>query len=234
MRHLKTVHVCLAFAALLLAATPALAADHIDSPAATAEPTADISDLYAWMTPEADKVNLVLNVSPFATADSVFSDAVVYAFHVNSSMGYGMDQTETLVLCKFADAATIECWAGDEYVTGDPSSLDGISSESGAIKVFAGLRNDPFFMEFTGFTNAVATATGAAPGLVFDEAGCPAVDEATSAALVGLLTSGTDGAPASDTFAGSNVMSLVVQIDKSVLTAGGPLLGVWASTHAAQ
>lgn len=232
MRHL-TRHIVFALAGLAMA-TPALAADHIDSPAATAEPAADISDLYAWMTPDASKVNLVLNVSPFAGADSSFSDAAVYAFHVNSSAGYGMDQTETLILCKFADAAIIECWAGDEYVTGDPSSLEGITSEGGGLKVFAGLRNDPFFMEFTGFTNAVATATGAAPGLVFDEAGCPAVDEATSAALVGLLTSGTDGAPASDTFAGSNVLSLVVQVDKSVLTGGGPLLGVWASTHAAQ
>ncbi|MEN9581807.1 MAG: hypothetical protein RJA70_4816, partial [Pseudomonadota bacterium] len=37
------------------------AADHIDSPAAVAEPAADITDLYAWMDADAKHLNLVLN-----------------------------------------------------------------------------------------------------------------------------------------------------------------------------
>lgn len=211
----------------------AFAADHIDSPAAVSDPAADITDLFAWMTPEADKLNLVMNVTPFAGADAAFSTATQYVFHVNSSAGYGMEQTETMVLCQFYAADAIECWANGEYVTGDPSDPAGIASASGGLKVFAGLRNDPFFMEFTGFTNTVETVVAAAPNLTFDDAGCPAVDEATSNALVGLLTSGADGAPASDTFAGANVLSLVVQVDKSVVNSGGPVFGIWASTHSA-
>ncbi len=224
----------LALGALLIPAI-SLAADHIDSPSAVADPAADITDLYAWMSSDASKVNLVLNVSPFAGAQSQFSDAVQYVFHVNSSTGYGEAQTETRIICEFDDAGAVACWAGsDEYVTGDASAVAGLASSSGALKVFSGLRNDPFFMENVGFNNTVSAVLAAAPSLTFDGAGCPALDQATSNALVGLLQSGTDGAAASDTFAGSNVLSLVIQVDKDVVSSGGPLLGVWASTHAAQ
>ena len=212
--------------------TAAWAADHVDAPAASAEPTADIADLYAWMTPDAAKLNLVMTVNPFATAASMWSDAVIYAFHIESSPAYGMPGDSAEVLCRFYDATQIECWAEGEYVVGDPSNPAGISSESGALKVYAGLRDDPFFFELTGFNNAIAAVIDAAPALDFDPAGCPQVDADTSGALIGLLTSGTDGAPASDTLAGANVLSLVVQIDKTVINSGGPILAIWSSTHA--
>jgi hypothetical protein len=210
-----------------------MAADHDDSPAAGAEPTADITDVYAWMTSDASKVNLVMDVAPFATAGTQFGTAVTYALHVNSSAGYGMPQQETQVLCQFYDYSKIECWAGDEYVEGDPSATSGISSSSGKLKVFAGLRNDPFYMEFVGFSETVKAVVAAAPSLNFDADGCPALDSGTSAALVGQLQSGMNGAAASDTFAGSNVLALVVQIDKTVVNGNGPVLAVWGSTHTA-
>ena len=49
--------------AVLLTAAVSYAADHIDSPATVAEPTADITDLYAWMTPDAQKLNIIMNSS---------------------------------------------------------------------------------------------------------------------------------------------------------------------------
>jgi len=211
------------------------AADHIDSPAPIATPAADITDYFAWMTPDATHVNLVMTVSPFATADSQWSDAIVYAMHVSSMEGYGAEDVEkSQLICRFynADGSGVECWMGDEYVAGDPSDPAGIWSESGMIRVYAGLRNDPFFFEFTGFQNAVSTVIGAASSLEFDDEGCPAVDEATSGVLVGQLQSGADGAEASDTFAGANVLALVVQIDKSLVNGGGQFLSTWASTHA--
>jgi len=223
----------LALGAVLIPAA-SYAADHIDSPTAVGEPAADITDLFAWMSSDASKVNLVLAVSPFAGAESKFSDAVQYAIHVNSSTGYGEAQTETLILCQFDTAGAIECWAGaDEYLSGDASAEQGLASSSGAFKVFAGLRNDPFFMENVGFNEAVSVVVGAAGALTFDGDGCPGVDAATSGVLVGQLQSGADGAAATDTFAGANVLSLVVQVDKALLTGGGPILSVWASTHTA-
>jgi hypothetical protein len=217
-------------AALLGLPAVALAADHIDSPAAEGESTADITDLYAWMSSDAQHLNLVLDVHHNAGPNASFSDATQYVFHVNSSVGYGEAQSETAVLCQFYDETHIECWAGDEYLTGDPSDPEGIVSASGKLRVFAGLRNDPFFMELAGFKETVGIVVGAAPSLTFDEHGCPAVDAATSGALVGQLQSGPGGVAASDTFAGSNVLALVVQVDKSVVTSGGPLLSSWGTT----
>lgn len=229
--NIKTPLLGLAFGTLLIPVVT-MAADHIDSPAAVAEPAADLTDLYAWTSPDASKINLIMDATPFAGSDAKFSDAVQYIFHVNSSGGYGMPQTETKIICEFDAASEIQCWAGSEdYAQGDASAEAGLMSVGGGMKVFAGLRNDPFFMEFTGFTNAVSTVVSAAAGLTFDDQGCPLVDEGTSGVLVGQLQSGADGAAASDTFSGANVLSLVIQIDKELVNAGGPLLGVWASTH---
>ncbi len=232
-KNVKLRFVTSALIVVCAAGGTALAADHIDSPAAIAEPTADLTDFYAWMSDDASSLNMVMGMHPFATADSRFSDAVTYAFHVGSTTGYGEAEQSTDVICRFYDSGSkIECWAGDEYLTGDPSDPAGLTSDSGKLRVFAGLRNDPFYFELTGFTNAVKTVVEAAPSLSFDDDMCPVLDAETAGAIVGLLSSGNDGAPASNTLAGANVLALVVQVDKSVVNSGGPLLAAWASTHA--
>jgi hypothetical protein len=209
-----------------------LAADHGDAPAGS-ERTADITDLYAWMTSDTSKLNLVMGVASGATASTTFSNAVTYVFHVSSMQGYGQPQQATDIICKFADSVNIECWLGGEYVAGDPSSPEGITSQSGKVRVFAGLRDDPFFLEYTGFANAVTTATAAAAAgdVTFDANGCAQLSAEQQGLVVGQLTHGENGAPPSNTFAGQSVLALVLQVDKSLVTVGGPLLGVWASTH---
>jgi hypothetical protein len=121
------------------------AADHTDSPAATGEPTADILDLYAWMSSDAKKVNVALTMSAFATAKSAFGTSTQYAVHINRSEGYGKTATETQIICQFYAADKLECWANGHYVEGDPSFTNGLTSSSGKLRVFAGLRDDPFF-----------------------------------------------------------------------------------------
>lgn len=209
----------------------ASAADHIDGPSAQIDPAADISDVFAWMNADASRLNLVANVFYSAGPTAAFSPALQYAFHIGSGAAFGDVADEALVLCQFYDTDRIECWAGDDYVTGDPSDPAGLVSESGGLRVFAGLRDDPFFMEFDGFNETVATVVAAAPSLSFVD-GCPTLDSETQGALVAQLQSNAEGAPASDTFAGSNVLSLVVQVDPAVLNLNGPVLAVWASTHA--
>lgn len=205
------------------------AADHLDGPAATADPTADITDLLAWMNPDASSLRMALNVTPFAGDDATFSDAVGYVFHVGSAPAFGEATEETELLCAFYAATELECWLGDEYVVGDASSEDGLVSESGGLRVFAGLRNDPFFFEFGGFGAGVAAVKAASPDV--DADGCPQLDQATADGVVGLLQSNPDGGPARDTFAGSNVLALVVEVDVNLVNGGGPVLATWASTH---
>jgi hypothetical protein len=212
----------------------ARAADHLDGPAAQADKTTDINDVYAWM--ENGKLVVAVNVFPVADATSEFSDAAWYVIHVNSAAAYGMAQTETTIICGFDAAQSATCWFGDdaaEIVQGDASAAAGLATASGKAKVFAGLREDPFFFNLGGFNDTRAAVVAAAGGLTFDAAGCPAVDAATSAALVGMLQGSNNGAGAAvDFFASLNTLSIVVELDASLVNAGGPVLGVWASTHA--
>lgn len=227
-----------AFALAIAASGPlAFAADHRDSPAAVAEPAADINDVYAWA--ESDKVIIAMTVFPIATAESKFSDAIQYAFHVESSSGYAMAGSSKDVICTFDAAQKIQCWVGDpgaakadDYITGDASVTSGITSDSGKMKVFAGLRADPFYFNLDGFRDTVATVKAAAPSLMFDADGCPALDAATSGILIGQLQGTMSGAqPAANFFETLNTLSIVIELDKSLLTGGGSTLAVWASTH---
>lgn len=211
-------------ALLMVGLETAQAADHIDGPGAVADPTADITDLFAWTNSNATKINLIMNVGPLGSATG-FSDAVTYAFHIESTQEYGVAGTSALVTCEFYDGVNIECWGPGVYVTGDASDPAGIANTASSLKVFAGPRNDPFFMEFAGFTDAVGAVVDAG---ITPDGTCPAVDAGTSAALVGLLTGG--GTPV-DTFAGSSVQSLVVQIDKALVAEGGPILAISAATY---
>jgi hypothetical protein len=208
------------------------AADHRDGPAATADPAADITDVYAWMSTDKTKVDLVMDVYPNAPAGAMFSDQTLYVFHLNSAGTFGGTATETKIICGFDTAQKITCWVGSgEMVTGDASATAGITSASAKTKVFAGLRDDPFFFNLTGFKATAAAVASAASSLTFDASGCPALDTATATALVAQLSHGAAGAAAASDFAGQNVQSIVIEVDTALVTPGGKFLGVWGSTH---
>src|SRR5205085_3071043 len=116
-------------------------------------------------------------------------------------------------------------------VTGDASAEGGLRSRDGKVRVFAGLRNDPFFFNLPGFRATARIVAGAAGSLTFDPAGCPALDAATSAALVGQLQTAPGGGPAVDNFARFNVLAIVVSVSKSLVTRDGPVVAVWGSTN---
>jgi hypothetical protein len=223
--------------AVALGGTSAFAADHRDSVAAVASPAADINDVYAWV--EAEKVVLAMTVFPVADANSKFDDALLYAFHVESSAGFGMAGTSKDIICTFTTDQAIDCKVGDpnegdvdDSVAGDASKETGLASASGKINVFAGLRADPFYFNLDGFRDAVATVKTAAAGLTFDGAGCPGVDAATSGVLVGMLQGTMMGTmPAANFFGTLNTLAIVMELEKSLIAPGGSTVAVWASTH---
>ena len=241
---MRTRHLghCLALAALLLPLT-ARAADHQDGPAASADPASDITDVFAWMAPDTAHVYLVMDVFPAATASSNFSNTTQYVFHTNAAPAFGSAATATRdIICTF-DTGTpqkISCWAGSSYVTGDASSTNGITSSDGKLKVFAGLRDDPFFFNLDGFKDAAADAHASAGNLTFNAGGCPDLTKSPTGSsktyqqiLFADLTHTAHGnGPAVDHFAKLNVLSIALQVDKNlILQGGGPTVGVWASTN---
>src|SRR5687768_2447839 len=146
----KQVFLALTFASALSTAPVASASDHLDTPTVIADPAADIGDLYAWTSPDGRRLNLVLDI-----VGHRFSDRIQYVFHVDSGKRLGRTAATTTVVCQFDTAGAVECWAGDtEHVAGDASNETGIASTSGRLRVFAGLRNDPFFNNVRGTRSA--------------------------------------------------------------------------------
>src|SRR6478752_458064 len=68
--------------------------DHISGPRALAEPIADITDVYAFPSPERpDHLVLVMNTLPFAKPSDVLSEGLVYRFRLRPlTANGGIDQ----------------------------------------------------------------------------------------------------------------------------------------------
>ena len=223
----------LAIVMMLCLSHSSRSADHVDGPAASADPAADITDVLAWMSPDAQQVFLAMNLTRNATTASKFSDSVQYVFHTTSRPSFGAPPSpEVTLICTFNQAQIIQCWAGnDEYVTGVASIIEGVVSDDGKFRVFAGLRNDPFFFNLAGFRETGRMVASAAASLQFDPAGCPILDAATSTALVTQLRTAPGGGPAVNNFNRFNVLAIVMVIDKSIVTKNGPILSFWGSTN---
>src|SRR5690242_17940261 len=96
----KKGKLALAMLAALLALPPAYAADHIDGPAAAADPAADITDVFSWMSSDASRLFLVMSLTRDASEASRFSDQVQYVFHTTSQPSFGAPSTETDIVCQ--------------------------------------------------------------------------------------------------------------------------------------
>lgn len=223
-------------------ARPAQSADHKDAPKTTMEQAADINDVYSWV--EGNNLVMAMTVFPFAEATAKFSDKVQYVFHTTSGAAFGPGTGSANVICTFTTAQIASCWIGaaadGDYVTGNASAAAGITSASGKTKVYAGRINDPFFFNLTGFKDAtVKVEAYPAAALAFNSQGCPTgVTQAISATLTDTLKETASTAnPAravTDDFATAQGLVIVVQVDRALLTKGGPTVSVWASTNRGQ
>jgi len=202
------------------------ASDHLDTAAVIADPASDIGDIYAWASGDGKRLNLVMTI-----VGGKFSDHVRYEFHVDSGKSLGNTATTTKISCEFNSAFAPDCRLGDiDRARGDASAESGLDGERHRFRVFAGLRDDPFFNNVRG-TRAALNVAGAAmvEGAPKDAAGCPHFDARTRAKILDEWRH-TDGQAGSNLLAGWSTAALVIEVDLDVLNAGGPLLGVWATT----
>lgn len=227
-RHARTCRAIALSIAGALAAPVSSASDHLDTPTVIADPSADIGDLYAWTSPDGRRLNLVLDI-----VGGKFSDQLQYVFHVDSGKQLGKTRATTSILCRFDVANAVECWAGTaDHLRGDAGSPAGIEGTHRRFRVFAGLRDDPFFNNVKGTRHAYeAVAEALAHGTIMDPAGCPQLDAATSHEVLDRWRHTGEG-PAKNFLAGWTSAALVVSVDLDVVNRGGKLLGVWAGTYA--
>src|SRR5256885_9479661 len=131
---------------------------HRDGPLATANPTADITDVYAFRSPENNN-NLVLaiDVNPLiAPSDNgtrgVFDPTVQYQVHLNKSGGLTDDITVNIRVTSSPNNVIIEgMGAPISAAITPPGATTPIVTNPGNVKVFAGLRDDPFFFDLAAF-----------------------------------------------------------------------------------
>ena len=190
--------------------------DHISGPRALAEPIADITDVYAFPSPERQgHLVLVQNTLPFAQPSAQFSDGLVYRFRLrplaaggpNDPAPFAVAEEEFVFDCVFSDPAAGDGARGQEGVCTTPAGdtvTFRVNDEQGGsghgLRVFAGPRWDPFIMDAPAALKTIATGK-----LAFTDPGSIFLD-------------------------GKNVMSLVVEVDHAERLDGVELVGVVAET----
>jgi Domain of unknown function (DUF4331) len=204
-------------AATLITGGVIVAADHIDTPAVTGQ-SSDITDLYVFRAQDVNNLVFVANtqglLAPGSTAAAKFDENTVIEFNIDNTG----DAVEDLVIqCKYDAASNSMRVYGPVLPSekGTRSKLEGsvtasavvtaygaaptIGTGGSGIKVFAGPRDDPFFFDLNRFKGILA---GTFPGFAN---------------------------PGTDAFAGTNVLSVVVEVPKSLLGGSGSI-NTWIET----
>ena len=183
--------------AALLAAQPALAADHAEAPGTQADPAADIADLYAWYS--GSDVTFALTFAGLGPAGGMatYDTDVLYQIHIDNDADNMADHSVDVRFGQDADGN----W-GVQAMMPDGSVVQGAVGENHTADgntVYAGLRDDPFFFDLTGFVTTLDTAT-----VSFDST--------------------------RDSLAGTNVTSVVVELDRATIDGGGDVIAIWATS----
>jgi hypothetical protein len=199
------------------------ASDHLDSPTVIADPRTDIGDVYAWTSPDHRQLNLVMTIVGHS-----FSDKIAYVFHVDSGRQFGQTTVTTDITCRFASATRADCQVGAnaDRAQGDASTPAGLQGQKHRFRVFAGLRDDPFFNNVRGTRAAYAVAAKALQG---QTAACPHFDPQTSASILDQWGH-TDGGPGTNFLAGWTPAAIVISVDVGLVNKGGQMLAVWGAT----
>lgn len=206
---------------LLVAGLILISADHIDAPGVQGG-SSDITDFYAFQGENTNNMVFVANVqgllSPAVTAESSFDENVMIEFNIDNDG----DFVEDLVIQAIPRNGKMYILGPVEPMqTGLSSTLtadsskdvnsvnitaygeEAVISSKNGISAFAGPRDDPFFMDFAQYSAIIA---GEASGF---------------------------NNPGSDTFAGTNVMSVVVEVPKSMIGGTGTI-NTWVESKRKQ
>lgn len=212
--------------------------DHQDTPEVELSPRMDVNDVYVFpsKSDSASRIVLVLTTSspitPAQSAAAAFDPDLLYQFKIDNS-GDGVEDLVIQFTATGTSAATQTIAMRGPVapaLTGVNSTIvDATVSASGAIntvlgsatgiQLFAGVRDDPFFLDLEQFFCIIPDRK-------------PATGPLSTACATG--TSGASGfrpaGSAVDYLTGYNTLAFVVELPKSMLTTtSSKKLGVWAT-----
>lgn len=216
---MKKTKILIATAILGIATFVAIAADHIDAPA-VAGGTSDITDYYAFRGENTDNIAFVANVQgllvPGDTGDASFDENVIIEFNIDTDLDAVQDLVIQAVprdgkMYFFGPYATNS--TGLSSTIGTSAALQGVVdiTEYGESAIIASANNMTFF------------AGPRDDPFFFD------FDQYN--AVLGGASGFND--PGTDKFAGTNVMSVVVEVPKSMIGSSGSI-HTWVETKRKQ
>lgn len=228
--------------------------DHADTVENVQRPGADISDVYIFPKPDdASRVVLVMCVRPLIPAGQAntvsFDPDVLYQFKIDNSAT--LDGVEDLVIqAKFGAPGPNQTVAisgpAAPGTTGSANNTQLTANTTAGTKgtpfnptanmrVFAGPRKDPFFIDLDRFLIEGAKSNSGDPQVILPDRGVPA-GLAQPPADPNQAMSTTFRNPGVDFLANLNVLSIVVEVPKSQIarrngntTALGKI-GLWTTT----
>src|SRR6185437_9541824 len=200
----------------------AIASDHQDSPDVELNPAMDMTDFYAFPGSTAGNIVLVMDswafLTPAETPSTSFDPNLLYQFKIDNTgdakedlvlqvtfQGTGSDQT---VQVRGPIAPPVAGAMRNTVATAAPvvsGKVNTVLSASG-IKVFAGARSDQFFIDLEQFFRVLPDRKPVTGPL---------------ANLPSTPTASGFRSPGVDYVAGHNVLSIVVELPASMVTAGG-------------
>jgi hypothetical protein len=205
MRKILTVVGATALAgSLAVAAWPSGAADHLEAPLVKTDGRTDITDVYAFK--HGANTVLIMDVNPLAgvVSGTTFDPKGTYQLGIDNDGDAEFDVTldVTFGSPKKDDEQKVKVKL-DGHTVGI-GSTEAVVDLRGGGKVFAGLRDDPFFFDLAAFLDQVKGGSG---GRTFCDAN------------------------ATDFFKGTNVSAIVLEVPSAWLTgAGNPNIGIDART----
>jgi len=190
-----------------LAPLGASAADHLDSPTVGSMGAADLTDIYAYSTHDKGRSIVIANVNPGAGAlpnsTVYFGSGVQYNITVDTNGDASPDVTYTLRFGAPSNGRQSMTIARNGKAWGTGTTEKTLSLGGGA-RLWAGLRDDPFFFDLDAFKGNIL---GANNGRALCDAG------------------------AVDFFKGLNVSSIVLLLPNSEFGGQGKTVGISANTR---
>jgi hypothetical protein len=129
--------------------------DHFSGPAVMGDPAVDITDFYAFVSPERPgNLVLIMNLFPLATAKAFYSDVVTHRFRMRplrrEGRSFECGTEEYTIDVRFSDIDTASSAQNGRITTSDGKLAEfavGRPAERDGLRIFAGLISDPFFMD---------------------------------------------------------------------------------------
>jgi hypothetical protein len=236
LRHKRLMLSALAAAAFVGAAGigVARASDHQDNPVVETSPATDMTDVYAFPGAAADRITLVLNswpfITPAQTSSTTFDSNLLYQFKIDNTGDAKEDRVIQILFKGSGSSQTLEVrgpfvpsvvGATNNVVADIAPAVSGpinqvLGSASG-MQVFAGSREDPFFIDLEQFFRIVPDRK-------------PTMGTLSQLPDSPTATSFRSPTAAVDFVKGFIVLSIVIELPASMLTqGGGSKLGVWGT-----